>query len=69
MNTKPQNSYQPSSLNSYDSMQRSNVDKLVSMGFANRSLNERLLKKFNNDVDKVVESLIDRFDNDWALNR
>lgn len=46
-----------------------NQNKLLSMGFGNRALNERLLKKYNNDVDKVVEHLIERSDNDWMDSR
>lgn len=46
-----------------------NMDKLISMGFANRSLNDRLLKKFNNDIDKVVQKLLEVNDNDWSDRR
>jgi hypothetical protein len=47
----------------------SNMDKLLSMGFADRALNERLLKKFDNDMDKVVQSLLDNVENDWYEHR
>jgi hypothetical protein len=36
------------------------MEKLVSMGFANRSLNDRLLKKYNNDMEKVIKDLLER---------
>ena len=36
------------------------VDRLVSMGFPNRHLNEELLKKHNNHIRAVVNELLDR---------
>ena len=36
------------------------VDRLVSMGFPNRHLNEELLKKHNNHIRAVVNDLLDR---------
>jgi hypothetical protein len=47
----------------------SNMDKLLSMGFADRALNERLLKKFDNDMNKVVQCLLDNVENDWYEHR
>jgi hypothetical protein len=47
----------------------SNMDKLLNMGFANRALNEKLLKQFDNDMDKVVQSLLDNVENDWYEHR
>ena len=35
------------------------VDRLVSMGFPNRHLNEELLKKHNNHIRAVVNDLLD----------
>lgn len=46
-----------------------NMKKLVMMGFANRQLNLKLLKKHNNDLNKVIQNLLDVNDNDWAQNR
>jgi hypothetical protein len=49
---------------------QSPMDKLITMGFANRQLNTRLLEKYNNDLEKVVQSICDHNDNnDWYLNR
>ena len=49
---------------------QSPMDKLISMGFADRNLNKRLLEKYNNDLEKVIHAICDRFDiNDWSLNR
>jgi hypothetical protein len=46
------------------------MEKLISMGFADRNLNKRLLEKYNNDLEKVIDSICQRFDiNDWSLNR
>ena len=46
------------------------MDKLISMGFADRQLNKRLLEKYNDDIEKVIQTICDRFDiNDWSLNR
>ena len=38
----------------------SNMDKLISMGFANRAQNAHLLKKFDNDLDKVIAFLCEQ---------
>jgi len=47
-----------------------NLKKLVSMGFANRQLNERLLKKYKNNLQEVIQKLLERFDNNtWSQNR
>ena len=35
------------------------MEKLISMGFANRSLNERLLKKHQNHLPAVLNELLD----------
>jgi hypothetical protein len=46
------------------------MEKLISMGFADRQLNKRLLEKYNDDIEKVIQTICDRFDiNDWSLNR
>ena len=39
------------------------------MGFGNRALNERLLKKYSNNLDLVVQHLIEAADNNWSENR
>ncbi len=36
------------------------MERLVSMGFANRTLNDRLLKKYNHNMEKVIKDLLDR---------
>ncbi len=46
-----------------------NSERLISMGFANRSLNKKLLNKHNDDINKVIEELLSKNDNDWASNR
>ena len=45
------------------------ADRLISMGFANRSLNNKLLNKHNDDINKVIEELLARNENDWASHR
>lgn len=35
------------------------LDELVSMGFANRDLNRRLLEKHNNNLEHVIQELLD----------
>ena len=45
---------------------KSNMEKLVSMGFANRAQNERLLKKYNNNFEKVIEHLIENQDSNFV---
>lgn len=45
------------------------MKELISMGFANRQLNLKMLKKYNMDLEKVVQSILEIHDNDWALNR
>lgn len=45
------------------------MDRLISMGFANRNLNKKLLDKYNNQVEKVIEDLVNKQDNNWADSR
>lgn len=52
------------SLNSLDPMER-----LISMGFCRRDLNQKLLNKYDYNIEKVIEELISRQDNDWASYR
>lgn len=47
----------------------SNMNKLVSMGFANRALNQRLLNKYKNNLEDVVQKLLEKLDNDWMESR
>jgi hypothetical protein len=42
---------------------------LISMGFANRALNKKLLEKHSNDMDKVLADLLEKTDNNWHQNR
>ena len=35
------------------------MDHLITMGFANRALNSRLLKKYNNNLQEVIQELVD----------
>ena len=42
-----------------------NMDKLISMGFANRNLNNQLLKKHDNDLDKVISSLLEQQESNY----
>lgn len=46
-----------------------NMHALISMGFANRTLNGRLLSKYSGDMDKVLEKLLESSDNDWHEHR
>lgn len=43
--------------------------KLKEMGFCNRELNEKLLKKHNDDVETVVQELLSTTENDWMAQR
>ena len=45
------------------------MQQLLEMGFANRDLNRELLDQHNEDVEKVVQELLQRNDNDWHSNR
>lgn len=42
------------------------MEKLMQMGFANRALNERLLRAYNDDIQKVVQHLTQRSDSNWS---
>jgi hypothetical protein len=55
--------------NSTVSINEENLKTLINMGFANRNLNRRLLEEHNNDMDKVLQSLLDHHDNDLIENR
>jgi hypothetical protein len=46
-----------------------NLKKLLNMGFANRQLNEKLLKEHNNDLEHVIGVLLEKHDNNWAERR
>lgn len=46
-----------------------NMKTLISMGFANRTLNSKLLKKHENDMDKVLGELLEKNDNNWHQHR
>ena len=63
-NTQQQSTYSPQQYPSLD-----NFARLASMGFANRSLNNKLLNKHTNDINKVINELLLRNDNDWASYR
>ncbi|BFZ22142.1 hypothetical protein BsWGS_25182 [Bradybaena similaris] len=49
------------------------MQHLIEMGFANREKNRQLLNKFNNDLEKVVQSLLqeesETEDSHWAFHR
>ena len=45
------------------------MEQLHEMGFCDRQLNERLLRKHNMDVSKVVVELLRVNDNDWSAAR
>jgi hypothetical protein len=45
------------------------MDILIHMGFANRQLNKKLLDKYDNDLNKIIEFLLEKSDNDWATYR
>ncbi|XP_036356927.1 next to BRCA1 gene 1 protein isoform X2 [Octopus sinensis] len=49
---------------------QSPMTKLIEMGFANRELNQTLLDKHNNDVQKVVQEILSTEDlNNWSTKR
>lgn len=48
---------------------QSNMDKLIQMGFANRQLNNRLLRKFDNNMDQVVAHLLENINDNWSSKR
>ena len=45
------------------------MGKLIEMGFTNRELNKNLLKKHNDDMEKVVQELLSQADTDWHSRR
>ena len=45
------------------------MGKLKEMGFCNRELNEKLLKKHNDDVEAVVQEILATNENDWMEQR
>ena len=45
------------------------MGKLFEMGFTNRELNNKLLRKHNDDVEKVVQELLSQADKDWYNRR
>ncbi len=45
------------------------MNQLHEMGFCDRQLNEKLLKKHNMDVSGVVTELLHENDNDWSFVR
>ena len=45
------------------------MGKLMEMGFTNRELNNKLLNKHNDDVEKVVQELLSQEDRDWQSRR
>lgn len=45
------------------------MNKLISMGFANRNQNAKLLLKHNNNIEKVVQNILEMQDNNWSENR
>ena len=55
------------SLGSVYQSSESYMDKLINMGFANRTLNNQLLKKHSNDLDKVISELLEKQDTNYRL--
>ncbi|XP_019617920.1 PREDICTED: next to BRCA1 gene 1 protein-like [Branchiostoma belcheri] len=45
------------------------MDQLFEMGFGNRELNQRLLDKHGNDLNRVVPELLAMMDNNWHEQR
>lgn len=43
--------------------------KLISMGFANRDQNRRLILEHDFNLEKVIQYLVEEMDNNWADNR
>ena len=43
------------------------MERLVSMGFADRNLNDRLLKKYNNSLPAVLNELLDSHQQTYGL--
>ena len=48
---------------------RTLMGQLSEMGFCDRQLNERLLKKYNLDVRKVIFEIVQENDNNWSEAR
>lgn len=53
--------YQSSSMSLFEQ----HMKTLITMGFANRTLNKRLLNKYDNNMDKVLQSLLDNNSYNW----
>lgn len=45
------------------------MTRLISMGFANRDQNKRLIIEHDFNLEKVVQYLLEEMDNNWAENR
>lgn len=45
------------------------MEKLIDLGFADRALNEKLLKKHDGDLNKVIQSILDIAENNWHESR
>lgn len=52
-----------------DNGQRRPMETLIEMGFANRQLNADLLRRFDNNIDRVVQELILCGESDWPATR
>ncbi|XP_030829719.1 next to BRCA1 gene 1 protein [Strongylocentrotus purpuratus] len=53
----------------YEPPNLSSMDQLIEMGFGDRTKNQQLLEKHNDDVSKCVQDLLQAEDNDWTDNR
>ena len=65
----PTSSWRPSEDKWQPPREEGPMGKLGEMGFCNRELNEKLLKKHNNDVEAVVQELLSTTENDWMEQR
>ena len=67
--TPPQPAGLPPAVVEVPVAESSPMQQLVEMGFANRQLNQQLLQKHGQDVQKVVQELVSSQDNDWHQAR
>lgn len=45
------------------------MSQLIEMGFADRRLNEQLLRKHNNDIRATIDELLSHTGNEWSSQR
>lgn len=48
---------------------RTPMEQLVEMGFGDREKNQELLEKYNNNIERVVQDLLQEMDSNWHESR